>query len=159
VRSQLGGKEARDRRREDRQRSSQVGFLSSRGAGRHGKAKALSILAAKPGIIAQTLHCSYNRFVAKLRFEWDARKAAANRRKHGISFEEAKTVFYDERALLIEDPDDEGEEDRFVLLGISTAIRTLVVCHCYRESDSLIRIISARKASRTERRDYEQRWK
>ena len=97
--------------------------------------------------------------MAKLRFEWDARKAAANRRKHGISFEEAKTVFYDERALLIEDPDDEGEDDRFVLLGISAAIRTLVVCHCYRESDSLIRIISARKASRTERRDYEQRWK
>lgn len=94
-----------------------------------------------------------------LRFEWDPRKNAANKRKHGVSFEEARTVFYDERALLIGDPDEGGQEDRFVLLGLSAALRTLVVCHCYRENDSLIRIISARKANREERRDYERRWK
>ncbi|MBW2494200.1 MAG: BrnT family toxin [Deltaproteobacteria bacterium] len=94
----------------------------------------------------------------KLRFEWDARKSAANKRKHGVSFEEAQTVFYDDRAILIED-DEDDEEDRFVLLGISAALRMLVICHCYREKDSVIRIISARKANRTERKDYEQRWK
>jgi uncharacterized DUF497 family protein len=97
--------------------------------------------------------------VANLRFEWDARKNAANKRKHGVSFEEARTVFYDDRALLIKDPDEEDDEDRFVLLGISAALRMLVVCHCYREKDSLIRIISARKANRKEREDYEKRWK
>jgi uncharacterized DUF497 family protein len=94
----------------------------------------------------------------KLRFEWNPQKSSANKRKHGVSFEEAQTVFYDDRAILIEDDDDE-EEDRFVLLGISAALRMLVVCHCYRERDAVIRIISARKANRTERKDYEQRWK
>ena len=94
----------------------------------------------------------------KLRFEWNSRKSTANKRKHGVSFEEAQTVFYDERAILIED-EDSDEEDRFVLLGISAALRMLVVYHCYQERDSMIRIISARKANRTERKDYEQRWK
>ena len=93
----------------------------------------------------------------ELSFEWDPRKSAANKRKHGVSFEEAQTVFYDDQALLIEDPDDEYDEDRFVLLGLSAALRTLVVCHCYREDDSVIRIISARKADRQERRGYEER--
>lgn len=109
-------------------------------------------------MVALKLQCSYTRSVANLRFDWDARKNAANKRKHGVSFEDARTVFYDDRALLIEDPD-EDEEDRFVLLGISAALRMLVVCHCYREKDSLIRIISARKADRKERQDYEKRWK
>ena len=94
-----------------------------------------------------------------LRFEWDPRKNANNKRKHGVSFEEAQTVFYDDRALLIEDPDESYGEDRFVLLGLSAALRTLVVCHCYRENDSVIRIISARKADRQERQNYQQRWK
>lgn len=93
-----------------------------------------------------------------LRFEWDERKNASNRRKHGVSFEDAETVFYDDRAILTEDPD-KDEEDRFVLLGLSAGLRTLVVCHCYREGDSVIRIISARKAHREERRDYETRWR
>ena len=95
--------------------------------------------------------------MAELRFEWDERKNTANQRKHGISFEEAQTVFYDDRALLIGDP--EEMEDRFLLLGLSLALRTLVVCHCYREQDNLIRIISARKANRAERAQYEERWK
>ncbi len=94
-----------------------------------------------------------------LRFKWDQRKNAANKRKHGVSFEEARTVFYDDRALLLEYVDEEHDEDRFVLLGLSAGLRTLVVCHCYREEDLLIRIISARKANREERRDYERRWK
>ena len=93
-----------------------------------------------------------------LRFEWNERKNAANKRKHGVSFEEAQTVFYDDRALFAEDPDEE-DEDRFVLLGLSAGLRTLVVCHCYRESDEIIRIISARKAHREERRDYDRRWR
>jgi len=97
--------------------------------------------------------------VARLRFEWDPRKNAANQRKHGVSFEEAHTVFLDDRALFIEDPDEDEQENRFVLIGLSAALRTLVVCHCYREADSVIRIISARRAHREERRDYERRWK
>lgn len=92
-----------------------------------------------------------------LRFEWDQRKNAGNRRKHGVSFEEAETVFFDDRGLFMEDPDEE-DEDRFVLIGLSSALKTLVVCHCYREEDSVIRIISARKAHREERRDYDKRW-
>ncbi len=93
-----------------------------------------------------------------LRFEWDGRKNAANKRKHGVSFEEAETVFYDDRAILVEDLD-EDDEDRFVLLGLSAGLRTLVVCHCYRANDSVIRIISARKAHREERSDYDKRWR
>lgn len=94
-----------------------------------------------------------------IRFEWDPRKNAANQRKHGVSFEEAQTVFSDERALLIDDPDHSAEEDRFIMLGLSAALRTLVVCHCYWEADDVIRIISARKATRSERSEYERRWR
>ncbi len=93
-----------------------------------------------------------------LRFEWDDGKDAANRRKHGVSFEEAQTVFFDEHALLIPDPDHSEPEERFVLLGLSSALRTLVVCHFYRRRTN-IRIISARKANRRERKQYERRWK
>ena len=96
--------------------------------------------------------------MSDLRFEWDERKSASNKKKHGVSFEEAETVFYDDRAILAEDPDEE-DEDRFVLLGLSAGLRTLVVCHCYRAEDSVIRIISARKAHREERRDYDKRWR
>jgi len=95
--------------------------------------------------------------VADLRFEWDPAKDAANERKHGISFDEAATVFEDEDALLLEDEEHSEEEDRFVLLGLSAALRILTVCHCYRQSDDVIRIISARRADRLERRDYRQR--
>ena len=103
------------------------------------------------------LQLSYTREVSELRFEWGSRKNAANKRKHGVSFEEAQTVFYDDRAILVDDPDE--DEERFVLLGLSATLRTLVVCHCYRESDQVIRIISARKADRDERADYERRWR
>ena len=92
-----------------------------------------------------------------LRFEWDEAKNAANQRKHGVSLEEAQTVFYDDWGVLIED--DEEEEERFVLIGTSVRLRVLVVSHTYRARDQVIRLISARRADRTERRDYEGRWK
>lgn len=96
--------------------------------------------------------------MSDLRFEWNVRKEAQNRRKHRVSFAEAETVFADEHALLIDDPDHPEEEDRFVLLGLSARLRTLVVVHCYREERGVIRIISARKATRKERGIYNRRW-
>ena len=89
-----------------------------------------------------------------LRFEWDAQKNEINKKKHRISFEEARSVFYDDAALVIDDPEHSEEEDRFIILGMSTQANLLVVCHCYRASDTVIRIISARKATRTESRFY-----
>jgi len=97
--------------------------------------------------------------MADLQFEGDERKSRVNLQKHGVSFEEAMTVFTDEHALFIADPSHSTTEDRFVLLGLSAHLRTLVVCHCYREAHEVIRIISARKATRSERRQYDQRWK
>ena len=94
-----------------------------------------------------------------LRFEWDETKNTQNKAKHGVSFEEASTVFADENALLIADPDHSAEEDRFVLLGLSISLRMQVVCHCYRRSGGMIRIISARKAIKPERSRYDQRLK
>jgi uncharacterized DUF497 family protein len=91
-------------------------------------------------------------------FEWDSAKNQTNVRKHGVSFEEAQTVFSDERGLLIDDPDHSDDEDRFVLLGFSSSSRALIVCHCYRREGDVIRIISARKANRRERLTYSQRW-
>ena len=103
------------------------------------------------------LQCKYIVGVADLRFEWDERKNRSNRQKHGVSFEEAQTVFLDDAALLIDDPDHSDDEDRFVLLGLSSSLRTLVVCHCYRKGASIIRIITARKADRSETSLYSQR--
>lgn len=93
------------------------------------------------------------------RFEWDPRKDADNRRKHGLSFDEAQTVFADEHALLLDDPDHSATEERFILLGLSAAFRVLVVVHGYRDRDDTIRIISARKATKRERQRYEERWR
>lgn len=90
----------------------------------------------------------------ELRFEWDPKKAAANLRTHGVSFEDAQTVFADENARLIDDPDHSEEEDRFVLLGLTSSLRLLVVAHCYRVEGNVIRIISARKATANERHSY-----
>ena len=89
-----------------------------------------------------------------LRFISDKRKSKANQKKHGISFEEAQTVFFDENALEFFDPDHSESEDRFLLLGLSSSLRILVVSHCYRKSESLIRIISARKATKKEQKVY-----
>ncbi len=92
-----------------------------------------------------------------LRFEWDDRKAEENKRKHRVSFQEAQTAFYDEHGVLIKDEDELDE--RFVLIGLSANLRVLVVSHCYRAKDQVIRLISARKATPSERKDYEKRWK
>jgi uncharacterized protein len=92
--------------------------------------------------------------MSTLLVEWDDRKAAANLKKHGVSFEEARTVFVDRHAKLISDPDHYEDEDRFVLLGLSSALRLLLVCHCYRGEGGVIRIISARKAIAREIKFY-----
>ena len=92
--------------------------------------------------------------MSTLRFEWDERKAAANAKKHGVSFDEARTVFFDERARLIDDPDHSADEERFILLGLSSSLRMLLVCHCYRGAGNVIRIISARRATAQESKAY-----
>lgn len=89
-----------------------------------------------------------------IKFEWDENKNRTNQNKHGISFTEAKTVFYDDEALVIEDPEHSEEEERFIILGLSNKANLLVVCHCYRASETVIRIISARKATKTESQYY-----
>ena len=97
--------------------------------------------------------------MSELGFEWDAPKEARNRRKHGVSFDEAETVFSDTHALLIHDPEHSATEDRFILLGLSAEFRILVVVHTYRESQRVIRIVSARKATGEERDAYNRRWR
>lgn len=96
-----------------------------------------------------------------LAFSWDPRKDRENHKKHGVSFSEAKTVFYDENALLLRDPDHSISEDRFILMGISSSLRFLVIVHCYKGSEGVIRIISARKATGNEQKEigrhYEKR--
>ena len=90
----------------------------------------------------------------ELRFEWDRDKAKANEIKHGVSFTEAASVFYDEWAVEFYDDENSEWEDRFLLLGISNKLRLIMVCHCYRVTDSVIRIISARKATKNESKHY-----
>jgi len=89
-----------------------------------------------------------------MHFEWDKAKSRANEKKHGITFEEAQTVFFNEEAILFDDPDHSQQEPRFLLLGPSAALRVLVVVHCCREEAEVIRIISAREATRREREAY-----
>lgn len=93
-----------------------------------------------------------------IKFEWDENKNRINQQKHGVSFEEAKSVFYDGEALVIDDPEHSQEEERFIILGLSNKANLLVVCHCYRTSDTIIRIISARKATKTESKFYGKSW-
>jgi uncharacterized DUF497 family protein len=104
--------------------------------------------------IGAALRCIYTMIMEELCFEWNAKKSRSNEIKHGVSFAEARTSFFDENARIIEDVDGSGNEERFVLLGLSVQLRVLVVCHCYKESDRLIRIISARKADPSERLEY-----
>ena len=89
-----------------------------------------------------------------LRFNWDEAKNRENIKKHAISFDEAQTAFFDAHAARFFDPDHSQDEDRFLLLGVSSQLRVLVVSHCYRENDTVIRIISARKADQHETKDY-----
>jgi uncharacterized DUF497 family protein len=90
----------------------------------------------------------------KLIFEWDDRKNISNKRKHGVTFEEAQTVFFDENAIEFDDPDHSIQEEKFILLGFSLKPKLLVVCHCYRIEESKIRIITARKATKKEQNVY-----
>jgi uncharacterized DUF497 family protein len=92
--------------------------------------------------------------MSDFRFEWDEKKNRENQRRHKVSFEEVQTVFLDENAIRYFDPDHSEDEDRFIMLGMSFALRVLVVCHCYREDDYVIRIISARKANKREKTAY-----
>ncbi len=96
----------------------------------------------------------YNVRMAGLRFEWDSGKDNANLKKHGVSFNEARSAFYDDYALQFFDPDHSDTEDRFILLGASYKLNALVVCHCFREDETVIRIISARKADVEEEQIY-----
>jgi len=89
-----------------------------------------------------------------IRFDWDEKKNRENKRRHGVSFEEAQTVFLDENAIRYYDPDHSEDEDRFIMMGMSLRLRMLVVCHCYRANDRVIRIISARKADKSEKVAY-----
>jgi len=92
--------------------------------------------------------------MSDIRFDWHDAKARDNLRKHGVSFDEACSVFYDERARQIPDPEHSQAEDRFVMIGMSHRFRMLVVVHTYRDSDRVIRLISARKANQQEQRQY-----
>ena len=93
----------------------------------------------------------------EITFEWDNNKNASNVKKHKVSFEEAVSVFYDDRALVIDDPEHSLEEERFIILGFSRKANLLVVCHCYRNKQSVIRIISARHATKHESKQYSER--
>ena len=92
----------------------------------------------------------YNVHMKHLKFKWDKKKEKANIKKHGVSFEEARTAFYDENAIQFYDPDHSADEDRFILLGASYKLNMLVVCHCFREEETVVRIISARMADKDE---------
>ncbi|MEM8778679.1 MAG: BrnT family toxin [Cyanobacteria bacterium P01_G01_bin.49] len=92
--------------------------------------------------------------MSQLLFEWDNEKNRINQKKHSVSFEEAKTVFYDDNAIQFWDDDHGGREERFLLLGRSSKMRILLIVHCFREPESVIRIISARKATQKESQEY-----
>ena len=106
------------------------------------------------GFIDKDSIYNYNIIIEIPRFEWDENKNTINKIKHHVTFEEAKTVFDDVEALVIDDPDHSQNEERFIILGFSTLANLLVVCHCYRENDTVIRIISARKATVRETISY-----
>lgn len=91
-----------------------------------------------------------------IQFEWDKHKNAINIKKHKISFEEASTVFFDDRAILFDDPEHSYEEERFLIIGTTSSSRICIVSHCYRSEDEIIRIISARNATKTEQSVYEE---
>ena len=97
--------------------------------------------------------------MSELRFEWDAAQEAEDRRKHHVSFVEAESVFRDEFALLVDDPEHSDDEARFILMGLSAKLHVLVVVHAYRETAGVIRLISARKANGRERAIYNRRWR
>lgn len=100
------------------------------------------------------MYTMHMKATSDISFEWDPRKAETNRTKHGVSFEEAATVFGDSYARIIPDPDHSNDEERFVILGLSLQARALTVCHCHRSTGEVVRIISARKATKNEESTY-----
>jgi len=106
------------------------------------------------GIIDLQASHNYSVVMDQLRFDWDEQKARENQRKHGVSFVEARSVFFDPQAVEFFDEEHEQGEERFLLLGVSARLRILIVCHCLREQGNVIRIISARKATIDEQREY-----
>mgnify|MGYP003309481480 CR=1 FL=1 len=93
-----------------------------------------------------------------IEFEWDENKNEINKKKHGLSFEEAREVFEDEDAILFDDPDHSLDEDRFLIIGETKSLKICIVSHCYRDNDNIIRLISARKATKKEKKIYEEGW-
>lgn len=104
--------------------------------------------------VSNIIYCKTPAEKGGLSFEWDSKKAETNARKHGVTFEEAKTVFFDDRALVIPDPDHSENEERFIIMGQSAQSRMLVVVHCFRQSGAMIRLISARRARTKEQKPY-----
>ncbi len=96
----------------------------------------------------------YNIIMETLKFEWNPNKNEINKKKHGLSFETAKEVFYDEFAILFDDPDHSIEEERFLIIGSIKSEQICIVSHCYRDQENRIRIISARRATKTEKQVY-----
>ncbi len=99
----------------------------------------------------------YNIIMEMIQFEWDDNKNEINKKKHGLSFEQAKEVFYDDNAVLFDDPDHSAEEERFLIIGMSASSKICIVSHCYRDND-IIRIISAREATKNEKKIYWKGW-
>lgn len=93
-----------------------------------------------------------------LNFEWDENKNTENKRKHGLSFETAKEVFYDNNAVLFDDPDHSNDEERFLIIGMTLSLKICIVSHCYRDNENIIRIISAREATKNEKKIYQESW-
>jgi uncharacterized DUF497 family protein len=135
-----------------------TGFLDLRIVGKDWGSSAYTLVPYwQCALVDITIYHNYIGIMEIPTFVWDETKQRQNLRKHGVSFEEAATVFHDEDGLVLDDPDHSQQEDRFILLGMSAVLRLLVVCHCYREGDRVIRIISARKATPRERRQYKER--
>ena len=93
-----------------------------------------------------------------INFEWDENKNQINKKKHGLSFETAQEVFYDEFAVVFDDPDHSIGEERFLIIGMTESSKICIVSHCYRNSDNVIRIISAREATKREKKIYQEGW-
>lgn len=93
-----------------------------------------------------------------INFEWDENKNEINKKKHGLSFETAQEVFYDEFAVVFDDPDHSVGEERFLIIGMTESSKICIVSHCYRDSDNIIRIISAREATKREKTIYQEGW-
>lgn len=108
-------------------------------------------------MLDKSLDNNYIIIINNMTFEWDEEKAKSNLKKHSVNFESAAEVFSDENALMIPDPDHSETEERFIIIGSSSKLECLTVCHCYRDDETIIRIISARKATKNESREYARR--